>query len=299
MTTISPDSASLSHPCGADLRHAPSAAELADLTTAYARDGFVAGGVVLNPDQVLVLRAELDRVLTDRDQPGRPQPYRLSAMGQRDAPIWQIVDIWLASAAYAALLRQPRLVAMAKTLLRCERLRLWHDQIQFKPAGGGGVNWWHQDWPYWQVVGPAEEVLTAWIALDDADADNGCMSMVPGSQRWGNCIDDLHAVADGRPDHNQHSFCAGLPRAISHKATAEEIRGVLRPVAAGHVHFHHAFTWHGSHANPSGRPRRAIALHLLSDRAVTQASAHPHLKSPELPPHPGQPITGCYFPECG
>lgn len=39
---------------------------------------------------------------------------------------------------------------------------------------------WHQDAPYWPIVAPMTEV-TAWVALDDADEDNGCMSMVPGS----------------------------------------------------------------------------------------------------------------------
>ena len=31
---------------------------------------------------------------------------------------------------------------------------------------------------------PSESQVTAWVALDDADANNGCMSMVAGSHRW-------------------------------------------------------------------------------------------------------------------
>lgn len=272
----------------------PSIQELDGLAQAYDRDGYVTGGQVLSAEQVALLRRELDRVVAEREAAGVPQPYRITSMGQAGAPIWQIVDIWLASAAFAALLRQPRIMAIAKRLLRCDSMRLWHDQIQYKPAGGGGVNWWHQDWPYWRVIGPANEVLTAWVALDDADADNGCMSMVPGSQRWGDQIELLHAQADGRADHDAASFVAGLPGACG-DAT---VRGVLRPVPAGHVHFHHAFTWHGSHANLSARPRRAIALHLMSDRAVVMGGTHRHLKSGELPATPGAAITGMYFPEC-
>lgn len=267
----------------------------AELVAAYARDGYVDGGPVLTPEQVEVLKRELDRVVAERATAGVPQPYCISAMGQAGAPIWQIVDIWLASAAFAALLRQPRIVALAKRLMGCDRLRLWHDQIQYKPANGGGVNWWHQDWPYWRVIGPADAVLTAWIALDDADADNGCMSMVPGSHRWGDQIALLHAQGGERADHDVNSFAAGLPAACGEAS----VRAVVRPVPAGHVHFHHAFTWHGSHANASLRPRRAIALHLMSDRAVVLTSDHRHLKSGELPAVIGAPISGVYFPECG
>src|SRR3954469_10441695 len=74
-------------------------------------------------------------------------------------------------------------------------IRLWHDQIQYKPKGVGGVNRWHQDWPYWPTMSVANAV-TAWIAIDDADVDNGCMSMVAGSHRWGDAIQHLHAIED-------------------------------------------------------------------------------------------------------
>jgi phytanoyl-CoA hydroxylase len=47
------------------------------------------------------------------------------------------------------------------------------------------------------------------------------------------------------------------------------------PVRKGEVHYHHALTWHGSHANTSGRPRRAIALHFMTgDTRFVKSGEH-------------------------
>jgi len=44
----------------------------------------------------------------------------------------------------------------------------------------------------------------------------------------------------------------------------------------GEVHYHHSLTWHGSHANKSGRHRRAIALHYMTEETHYVASGdHP------------------------
>jgi ectoine hydroxylase-related dioxygenase (phytanoyl-CoA dioxygenase family) len=48
------------------------------------------------------------------------------------------------------------------------------------------------------------------------------------------------------------------------------------PVKKGEVHYHHGMTWHGSGANTSGRPRRAIALHYMSEQTMyVEAGEHP------------------------
>ena len=42
---------------------------------------------------------------------------------------------------------------------------------------------WHQDVTYWGLEPPL--ALTAWIAIDDSDVENGCMKVIPGSHRQG------------------------------------------------------------------------------------------------------------------
>ena len=42
---------------------------------------------------------------------------------------------------------------------------------------------WHQDVTYWGLEPPY--ALTDWYAIDDSDAANGCMRVIPGSHRQG------------------------------------------------------------------------------------------------------------------
>ena len=221
-----------------------------DQVALFMNNGYVLGGQLLNDDQVEVLRAEMDRVIRDKDNADVRQPHRLLNIGEDENPVWQIVNIWQASSPFEQLVKYPAVADAISRLIPAKEIRLWHDQIQYKPAQKGGVNMWHQDAPYWWIIEPATQV-TAWIALDDVDEDNGCMSMVPGSHSWGDHLDYLESLPD---------FTA-MPRSYQ----GHDIQVVTCPVKKGQVHFHHSLTWHGSQANISGRPRRAIALHYMTE----------------------------------
>jgi phytanoyl-CoA hydroxylase len=247
----------------------------------FNRDGFLLGPTVLDAAALAELRAELDRVIDQRERTDIPQPTRVCNLSGDDAhPVWLIVNIWFASDAFRRLLNIPGLGEAMSALIGGSQIRLWHDQIQYKPREVGGVNNWHQDWPYWPTMSEPNAV-TAWIALDDADAESGCMSMVPGSHRWGNAISHLHTIKD---------FSA-MPATWEGKDTPAR----LCPVPAGAVHFHHSLTWHGSHGNASARPRRAIALHFMNEQ-VKKTPGDMHLCSRYCENADGETIRGARFP---
>jgi ectoine hydroxylase-related dioxygenase (phytanoyl-CoA dioxygenase family) len=244
-------------------------------------NGFLNGGVLLDNNEVEVLRNELTRVIEDKDKPDVPQPVRIFNLGADDqAPVWQIVNIWMASEPYRELMAHPKITKGIAQLTDATALRIWHDQIQYKPPQIGGVNMWHQDAPLWPIITPMTEV-TAWIALDDADETNGCMSMVPGSHLWGNNIGFLRKLEnyEAMPAHfNGHTIAV-----------------VRCPVRTGEVHFHHALTWHGSHANTSGRRRRAIALHYMTQDTRYVAAGN-HIMKPYVGVADGELMHGDTFP---
>ena len=248
----------------------------------FQRDGYVNGGTALSEDEVETLRNELTRVIEDDQKENVPQPVLLRNLSpEEDHPVWQIVNIWEASGPYKQLIRNAKIVEEIAQLTQAKALKVWHDQIQYKPAETGGVNMWHQDAPLWPIILPMTEV-SAWVALDDVDESNGCMSMVPGSHRWG----------------NQISLARSLP---SFEEIPEEFEGytievVLRPVKKGEVHYHHALTWHGSHANTSNRPRRAIAIHYMTDETRFVASGE-HVMKPYVAVAHGDLLEGDHFPE--
>jgi ectoine hydroxylase-related dioxygenase (phytanoyl-CoA dioxygenase family) len=214
----------------------------------YKRSGFVNGGPVLDDATVETLQSEVLRVIEDRDNPAVPQPVRLVNLSSDEThPIWQIVNIWEASPAFKALITHPKMIAMAAQLSGARELRVWHDQIQYKPKEFGGQLHWHQDSPLWATLQPKDGQLTAWVALDDAEADNGCMYMIPGSHRWGN------------------------------------------------KQIHHSLTWHGSGPNSSSRPRRAIAVHFMTEK-TTYAASGEHIMKPFITVQDGAPLKGDKFP---
>jgi phytanoyl-CoA hydroxylase len=228
-----------------------------DQVAEFQQKGFLLGPRVLDSNGLDVLRAELERVITSSDG---PQPLLKQNLGTVDAPVWQIVNIWFASDPFRELLSHPAIVEDLVQLSSARRLRVWHDQVQYKPPGFGGVTMWHQDSPLWPVE-PKTEQLTAWVALDDADETNGCMSMVPGSHQWGDHVAFL--LATERFEHLP-AMCEG------HSVVPE-----LRPVKAGHVHYHHALTWHGSNLNRTDRPRRAIGIHYMTEQTRLIEAADP------------------------
>ena len=248
----------------------------------YKRSGFVNGGPVLDDQTVEKLQFEVLRVINDRDKTTVPQPVRLANLSSDDAhPIWQIVNIWQASPAFKTLIKNQLIVEMAAQLSGAKELRVWHDQIQYKPKEQGGRLHWHQDSPLWQTLQPKDEQITAWVALDDAEADNGCMYMVPGSHKWGN----KQAQIDGLPEGSH------LPDTFE----GQPVHFVMCPVKKGHVHFHHSLTWHGSGTNHSARPRRAIAIHFMTERTIYDAHGD-HVMKPYITVQDGAPLKGDAFP---
>lgn len=247
----------------------------------FKANGFLNGGRVLTDEEIETLRSEVMRVIEERERTDIAQPVLVRNLARdENTPVWQIVNIWQASAPFRRLVHHPKIAKGLAQLTGASELRVWHDQIQYKPAAIGGVNMWHQDAPYWPILAPMTEV-SAWVALDDADAENGCMSMVPGSHLWGDNINFIHTLK---------SFDDMPAEFDGHK-----IEVVVCPVKKGEVHFHHALTWHGSSANTSGRPRRAIAIHVMTQETRYVASGN-HVMKPFVEVADGEMMHGKAFP---
>ncbi|RYG26488.1 phytanoyl-CoA dioxygenase family protein [bacterium] len=250
----------------------------------FRRDGFLLGPQVLSEAEIQELQEETLRVIADREDASKPQPVLCHNMTNNpDKAVWQIVDIYRASEPFRRLVENPTIAEEIAQLSGGQEIRLWHDQIQYKPAAIGGANHWHQDAPYWPPLTPKDAQVTAWVALDDVDDENGCMRMVPGSHLWGTHIRWLEALEnfDAMP-----STFGGQPIEVK-----------VCPVRRGQVHYHHSLTWHGSGANRSGRPRRAIALHYMTERTRYASGEKDHVKTKLIGVEPGSPIAGADFPQ--
>lgn len=147
----------------------------------------------------------------------------------------------------------PKLLELTRVLLG-QRIKVFRDQMLLKPPGGQAKPL-HQDQSYFRVH-PPNALVTAWVALDEATAKNGCMQYVPGSHKYG--------VFDVVNDPN---------RPVHHIPQTDGIElpdPVACPVPAGSVIFHHGCTLHASEDNRTDSSRRAVILHYTTADARSE-----------------------------
>lgn len=140
--------------------------------------------------------------------------------------------------------RDPRLMEPMKDLLGCDAVDLYTEKLNLKRARFGGPIVLHQDYPYWVGVSadPAR-IATAVLFLDDADRENGCLEVAPGSHRAGaqrgKEVEGFGANEIDPPDFDESAL-------------------VQLEVPAGSVVFLGSLLVHRSAPNLSSQDRRAI-----------------------------------------
>jgi len=247
----------------------------------FRAQGFLKGSRVLSDEEVETLRAELTRVIEQQGRLTRRPVSLRNLSGNPEAPVWQIVNIWEASEPFRALIHHPQIVAEVAQLTGASQLRVWHDQIQYKPAQIGGVNHWHQDAPYWPILTPMTAQVTAWVALDDVDENNGCMQFIAGTHKLGR-LPPINLV-------EPQDIFQLVPPGVQIDPTPAVMR-----MKAGSCTFHHGLTFHYAGPNRSDRPRRAIVTIYMPDG--TTYRKQPHVVTDGLGLEEGQPLAGELFP---
>lgn len=251
----------------------------------FKTQGFILGPKVMSVDEANALRERMFRVLEGKTR-RQAELNRNLLDGQQDRVVRQVVNIWEADEGFHRHIYNEYVCAMAAQLMDAEVVRVWHDQIQYKPPLIGGPTDWHQDYPRWPVIQPAC-LVSAWVALDDATVENGCMWMVPKSHRWG-------IYKDGILGTDAETFDPTPDMSLLSKDAA--VRKVACPVRKGQVMFHHCLTWHGSPKNDSERGRPAIAVHYMPGHTRYQPGEREHAMSRRIAVEPGAVLEGEYFP---
>jgi ectoine hydroxylase-related dioxygenase (phytanoyl-CoA dioxygenase family) len=125
---------------------------------------------------------------------------------------------------------------------------------------------WHQDITYWGLEPPIAH--TAWIAIDDADVENGCMRFIPGSQKAGIAIHDKSTREGNLLSINQE-----IPGEFVNDNQAVDV--ILK---AGQMSVHDGQLFHASNPNRSTRRRCALTVRFIPPN-VKQAVLNSHKQS--------------------
>ncbi len=249
----------------------------------FKSEGYLVGPQVYGDDETDQLLTRMYEILEGKRSGAESNRNMLEEKSKR--VVHQIVNTWEADELFRNHLYNEILCNCMAQLMETDVVRVWHDQIQYKPARIGGPTNWHQDHPYWPIIQPPE-LISAWLALEDATIENGCMWMVPKSHTWGTYLSGTIPADDETFDP--------VPDQSLLPENAQIIK-VPCEVKKGQVMFHHCLTWHGSPCNNSDKGRPAIAVHYMPGytRYEPQGS---HIMQHRVTVEPGEILQGEHFP---
>ncbi|MBX3010330.1 MAG: phytanoyl-CoA dioxygenase family protein [Caldilineaceae bacterium] len=198
----------------------------ADQVAQYHRDGFVIISDLIDPAAAITWKETLVARLTEEGKINEPSGVRVW-MADRADPVT------------ASHLQSPRVIAILRQLIGPE-IEFLSYKVVFKNGQTTFNSPWHQDWWYWR----GSNKLSLWIALDDATPENGCLRLVPGSQK--KVYEEQH-IDDGKGFGNRlaDEEMANLPV-------------ITAPVPRGGAVFFHDLTLHASCPNVNGQDRWSV-----------------------------------------
>jgi phytanoyl-CoA hydroxylase len=213
--------------------------------------GYFAMEGLLSPAEVTDCKAALSDLIAHRhelgdeiwvqEEPVFDQGIATPSSVELELRVRKLARFVKADARLAAAAAQPRLMSLLDQLIGPGH-RLIQDMALMKPPLKGSEKPWHQDNAYFDWT-PLAGILGVWIALDEATVENGCMQIIPGSQRAGP-VPHFH-VRDCQLDDR--------------RVDVEHIEVV--PLKPGGVLFFAGLLHHGTPANQSTNRRRALQFH--------------------------------------
>lgn len=176
-----------------------------ELKAQFERDGYLAFHDVLSPDEVEKARGELTQMVRDLydDHKDLNNSYGAVWKSKESSLMLQFERGLAPESLDDAELKirkfhnfvgpSESLTYLAKAQLRIRGVLegilgpepiLFQDMALVKPPFFGSEKPWHQDDAYFAVA-PLEAICGVWIALDDAEIENGCMHVLPGWHKKG------------------------------------------------------------------------------------------------------------------
>lgn len=204
---------------------------------------------VLTDEEIEALRQRSEEIVYGRVNHVPPRFVQLEAAfsnGQnsdtdRLDQVRKMTHLCYFDSLFESIARKPEIVDVIEDLIG-PNIKLYCDQLMMKPRFNGTVTGWHQDSVAWPMFAPQDHV-SCWVALDDATVENGCMTVIPGSHKWG-------PIARDRQNQFLDNPLLAQPTPVERKA--------------GYCMFHHGLNFHRTGANATPYRRRGLALHYLS-----------------------------------
>jgi ectoine hydroxylase-related dioxygenase (phytanoyl-CoA dioxygenase family) len=230
----------------------------------YHRDGYLVFEELFRTGEVAALLSHLEALVLQRvpcPEGVRMQVEPAVQRGEASAAspmerLRKVEGLVEHEAAFARLAADPRLLDVMQDLIGPD-IKLFRDALMMKPPRHGSAKPYHQDSAYWQIDPP--DLISVWLALDDATLENGCMRVIPGSHTGG-VLEHKH-LQDYQVD----------------EAELDTSHEVAVPLNAGGCLFFHSLLLHATAPNHSPHPRRSMIISAMSARSrYTGPDPRPH-----------------------
>jgi ectoine hydroxylase-related dioxygenase (phytanoyl-CoA dioxygenase family) len=235
----------------------------ADWRARFECEGHLRLGRLMDDAQLETLRARIAAIIARREEWGQfrvqAEPRFAERAGQDPEVPWRKISFLDRDPEFLAYFKHPAVIAMMRSLIGPE-LRLHRAFALLKPAHHGSPLDWHQDaGPYFPAW--LGRFYTVWTALDDADAANGALQVLPGTHHLGLLAEDR----------------AGAVQRALEAARATESGPVVLDARAGEAFLLHNLLLHSSGPNPTPHPRRAITtIYVDADCPVNDRAPDAH-----------------------
>ncbi|MBO0791669.1 MAG: phytanoyl-CoA dioxygenase family protein, partial [Ktedonobacteraceae bacterium] len=237
----------------------------------FHEQGFLVVRGLIPPEDVQEMHRHMDDILAGRDAfPGIQPPPEDWDPDKKVKYYLRVHMLHRVSPIHERFLLHPRTLDVLEALIGPDVLAL-QSMLFFKQPGQPGQGY-HQDSYYIPTI--PDTLCGAWVALDRADEENGCLWMTVGSQHEPIYPDSDGVTSNGRRDlsdiepihHASHTDenINGLTR-IARKYPGREVKAEVDP---GDVVFFAGHILHRSHRNLSQtRTRRAFVGHYCNARS--------------------------------
>ncbi len=196
--------------------------------------GYIAPLDVFSPEEIAVHRAAFDGLMEEAG--GGDNSYSINGWHKTHAAVHDLVT-------------EARILDYVEDLLG-EDLVCWGTHYFCKMPGDGKQVSWHQDASYWPLT--PSKTVTVWLAIDDADAENGAMQIIPGSHLHGQI-----AFQESRAEENN----------VLNQTAVDPLQygdaPVLLALRAGQISLHTDLLLHGSEPNTSNRRRCGLTMRFV------------------------------------
>ena len=224
----------------------------------YQRHGFVVAPGFFSAEELEPLQARFVAIVNE----DVPAPEGMLVMrdvmvakgavepGSRQEAIAKIQDYQNDEVLFGGYVRHARLLDWIAAFVGPD-IKSIHTMLINKPPNVDGRHPLHQDLLYFPFR-PADQIIATWTALEPITRENGCLVVVPGSQKRG-------LLKHGNPDWEYLNLAYFGAEGVGEHTERQHLE--MEP---GDTVFFHPLLLHGSGRNRTSGFRRAISAHYAS-----------------------------------